>query len=165
MDRGIRSQLRSVRNHHVNVERYSLARRDDGRGFIYCQQNEQMYDEERISAAVYLVMSNDPLLQQVVNHQREWNGKRRSLIQEAEGLLHKVDPDLRLDWEELEQCKLTPRKVVEMVKQSHREDLLEKWRWKKIHESFRRTIESEGIDAPGSFLWLKQKLEPLQAKA
>ena len=153
LDRGVRRRLILSRDHNINtaVERYSLARRDGGRGFLSCQQ---MYVEERISAATYLVMANDPLLEKVVIHQREWEGKQCSLLQEAEGLIQKADPDLLLTREDLMERSLTARKVVRIASEFHRSELLAKWRAKRLHGPFRNTIESEGIDSVRSFLWL-----------
>ena len=57
-------------------------------------------------------MANDPILEQVVIHQRELVGKQSSLLQEVEGLLQMADSDLCLTREDLTEKSLDARKVV-----------------------------------------------------
>ena len=111
LDQGIRRRLRVIWKHHNNsaVERFSLPRSEGGRGYLSCQS---IYIEERLSAATYLALSDDPLLQQVATHQKHWEGKHPSLMQEAEMLLKAIDEELHLDRESLVHNKLKPKIVV-----------------------------------------------------
>ena len=154
LDRGFRRRLRGARGHFrgAAIERFSLPRAEGGRGFRTCQQ---MYVEERVSAGAYLVLSGDPLLQAVVNHQRNWNGQHHSLIQEARQILSKYT-SLTLEKEVLERNQLTPRKVAKTVTQALEKLKIEQWQRKVIHGPFRRTIEAKGIDKARSLQWLRK---------
>ena len=94
------------------------------------------------------------MLEAVVSHQMELPKKRRSVLSEAIEVVRKYDVAVEMSSEHIERNELAPKTAVIMVKTAQHERMVKRWRSKKLHGPYRKTIESKGIDRKGSFLWL-----------
>ncbi len=83
-------------------------------------------------------------------------GRPRTSVFEESVILH--DPSL-------ERSEVSPRRAVALLKEAQEEDMLSRWRSKKIHGPYRKTIETKGIDPKGSFLWLRAGRLSAQSEA
>ncbi len=153
LDRAVRRRFRATSSCHRNsaVERFHIARKEGGRGIGSALL---VYEREQVSAAIYLVKTKDELLETVVSHQMSMPRKYPTVLSEATKVLEKYDLGFEISSESSECNKLTPKTAAMMVKSAQHERMVERWRGKKLHGPFRKTIESKGIDRRGSFLWL-----------